>query len=893
VKINSRSKAALLFSTALTSAAFAGAAFAQTAVATTPGQLEEVVVTATRQSQSVNLVPLSVTAQTQKNLDQQGVKDINDLQGIVPGFRISNQEASGNVNIAIRGVVQTTGAATTGFYLDEAPLQKRNGSGFGSQNGTPVPAMFDLDRIEVLRGPQGTLFGGSSEGGTIRYIQAQPSLTNYSEYARAGYSGNAYGDPSYEAGAAVGGPIVQDKLGFRASIYGRQTGGFIDLSSPYTGLPFIKNSNSGNEASGRLAFTWAPMENATITASFFASENASKNNTTSFNLSVPGTLTVPTSCFAPAVFAALPLTGPTQLARSTPGPIITGPACSNIPAAVAAAQGLYVRPGYTLGPLNLSPYQELGLSPLPTATQLQVASINMKYNLPHDLTFVSNTSYVHDNQNSAMGQTFEIGQQAYPTTAGNVIPTYVAPGMAPVSFARGVPYNPFVSATVDQYPGDFFVANTHNERRAFTQEFRLTSSPNQTPISYVIGAYYSNVEQGIHQLATMNSLGFTQLNGMTTQQEFGVPDPGFFANVNEIDTDTEYAVYGEATWHVNDKLNLLGGLRVTHLVSTFDQNNFGPNSYNLAPSLANGTRVIGTITDNPVTPKFSAEYTLAPREIIYATAAEGFRAGGINPVITSTGLILLQLQYGVTDPSILPKFYKSDSVWSYEVGGKFSLLDGRAQVNIAGFLIDWTNVQVNQSIGGDSFNANAPHAQSKGVEIETQFRPFRNLSLNGSAAYDHAEYTAPLNIATGNAANPIKVAQKGQAFPQPEWTANLGARYDIPISERNRAYIRGDYRWSLGYQTVPVGNAAYSPDNSNVPETRNLDLRIGFEHDNAELNIFALNATDNREGVMTGGRASCPTTGDPTCANYGSYNPFRTTNWGRPREIGVQFIYRH
>src|SRR5665213_1947148 len=79
--------------------------------------------------------------------------------------------------------VAFAGAATTGFYLDDAPLQKRNGSGFGSQNGTPVPAMFDLDRIEVLRGPQGTLFGGSSEGGTIRFIQAQPSLTRYSAYA--------------------------------------------------------------------------------------------------------------------------------------------------------------------------------------------------------------------------------------------------------------------------------------------------------------------------------------------------------------------------------------------------------------------------------------------------------------------------------------------------------------------------------------------------------------------------------------------------------------------------------------------------------------------------------------------------------------------------------------
>jgi len=273
--------------------------------------------------------------------------------------------------------------------------------------------------------------------------------------------------------------------------------------------------------------------------------------------------------------------------------------------------------------------------------------------------------------------------------------------------------------------------------------------------------------------------------------------------------------------------------------------------------------------------------------MLYATAAKGFRAGGINPVITSTGLILSNLIYGLTDTKSIPKFYKSDSVWSYEVGGKFSLLDGRAQVNVAGFWIDWTDVQVNQNLGGDSFNANAPHAVSKGVEIETQFRPIRNLSLNGSAAYDHAQYTSALNV------GPIPVTQSGQVFPQPDWTANLGARYDIPINDRDRAYVRADYRWAQGYVRVPVGNPSYSPDNNSVPESRNLDMRLGIEHDNAELNIFALNLTDNREGAIGGGRTSCLPPTDAACSTPGGYNPFRTTNWGRPREIGVQFVYRH
>ena len=97
-----------------------------------------------------------------------------------------------------------------------------------------LPKSFDIDRVEVLRGPQGTLFGAGSMGGTVRYITAKPSLTQTSVYARSELAYTQDGDPSYEAGIAVGGPLIDNKLGARASIWYRKDGGWIDRINPDT-----------------------------------------------------------------------------------------------------------------------------------------------------------------------------------------------------------------------------------------------------------------------------------------------------------------------------------------------------------------------------------------------------------------------------------------------------------------------------------------------------------------------------------------------------------------------------------------------------------------------------------------------------------------------------------
>ena len=217
--------------------------------------------TATRRSQALSKVPESVSAFTAAKMDVLGIKNFGDVVKYTPG--VSYDEDTHD--ISIRGVNSTAGSGTTGIYLDDTPIQVRN---LGLNANNTLPAVFDLSRVEVLRGPQGTLFGAGSEGGTIRYITPQPSLTQFSGFAHTEYATTEEGSASYEGGAAMGGPIVEDKLGFRISAWGRRDGGFIDRVDYQNGFVTDADANRVDTFVFRAALTWAPMPNLTITPAF-------------------------------------------------------------------------------------------------------------------------------------------------------------------------------------------------------------------------------------------------------------------------------------------------------------------------------------------------------------------------------------------------------------------------------------------------------------------------------------------------------------------------------------------------------------------------------------------------------------------------------------------------
>ncbi|EHJ59733.1 TonB-dependent receptor [Novosphingobium pentaromativorans] len=235
----------------------------------------DIVVTANRREQSLRDVPLAISAFSQESLDQRQIRGVGDLSKITPGLTFAPGYGD-TTQISIRGISSIVGAGTTGIYIDDTPLQVR-ALGAGTVSTNAYPALFDLARVEVLRGPQGTLFGAGSEGGTVRFITPEPGLSSYSVYSRAEVATTKNGDPSFEGGAAVGGPIIADRLGFRVSADYRRDGGWIDRVDRDTGAVLDNNANSVGTLGLRGALKAVVTDRLIVTPSIYYQRTSARD----------------------------------------------------------------------------------------------------------------------------------------------------------------------------------------------------------------------------------------------------------------------------------------------------------------------------------------------------------------------------------------------------------------------------------------------------------------------------------------------------------------------------------------------------------------------------------------------------------------------------------------
>ncbi|MEA2946823.1 MAG: iron complex outerrane recepter protein, partial [Alphaproteobacteria bacterium] len=230
-------------------ALLSGPAFAQTEQAggSKGASLETVVVTATRRAEVLTKVPESISAFTTEKMDQLNAKSIADLVAFTPGVSYDPTTK----NVSIRGVNSTAGDATTGIYIDDTPIQLRS-LGFGSDN--TLPSVFDLERVEVLRGPQGTLYGKNATGGAVSFYSKNPSLSEEEGYVTAGFGNYS----AYSLNAAAGGPVVDDQLGVRAAILYEKRDGWV-----HSIVPGVEPLNGVDALAGRVTFLYRPSDTLT------------------------------------------------------------------------------------------------------------------------------------------------------------------------------------------------------------------------------------------------------------------------------------------------------------------------------------------------------------------------------------------------------------------------------------------------------------------------------------------------------------------------------------------------------------------------------------------------------------------------------------------------------
>ena len=858
----SQRRQAVLLSTVAFSAILYGQAFAQTAASDASKAdetLGELTVTATRQSDTVNRVPLSVTAVSQKALDQQGIRTAQDLAQSVPALRITANGTNG-ASVSIRGIASSAGgvAATTGVYLDDVPLQRRSGQGAVNGIGVVFPQLFDLERVEVLRGPQGTLYGGSSMGGTVRFITPAPSTTRYSGQARVEVSTIENGSQSYDTGLAVGGPLVQDKLGFRVSGTWRHLGGWIDHVSRFTGATLAKDTNSDEAYSVHASLLWRINDQLSVTPSVYHSRER-KNDVDSFWENVPAFTQA--ARYYTATGAATTATSPT-LAFTYPahtygpynmyGPYASGTnQCAYSDATVTAANDQCPA---------LSPRTDL----------LTIPSVSIDYAFEHmSVKLVS--SMVMDQNKGYQPMFFNSLGTA---NGGN-------------EFVFNLPYS-----SQNYY--------YKTRRKGLIEELRFSSSNSQSPLSWVAGAYYSDFNTSSNALDRENADLYTQvLKGVPLAASVHFPnDWTLYAYRNQNLNEVEVAGFGEANYLITPKLKATAGVRWSRTQFSYFQQFGGPANGFLVGDLINGGLTTGQVTESPITPKFGLSYQINDQDLAYVSAAKGFRAGGVNATApgsngNTTGRCFSDLQaLGITAS---PATYGSDSVWSYEAGAKVRTLGGKAQINAAVFRIDWTNPQTNFGLPtcGFSYVINGGKARSQGFDVQANARPFAGLTVTVGVSYTNAKQ---LQDVVGPAPRNTRFVTAGDLLAGAPWNVSLGAQWDFAVGTLP-AYIRGDFRYASGYRSGgQFPDSTYRPELLNTPETDVANLRAGVTLNRVDLSVFVNNVYNSQDRFGTpisGSHSGCTTAACTAPGEYTSFFPVTRSTTFQPRTWGVTASYRY
>lgn len=745
--------------------------------ASEPGQLEEILVTAEKRSERVQDIPISVTAISGAELQAQGISSATDAAREIPGVAVQTS-GPGQTQFTIRGL-SSSGAAvsTVGFYLDEAPMTAPS----GAQNGHVVidPDLYDLNRVEVLRGPQGTLYGSGSMGGTIKLVTNQPDLHAFSTSAKVDASDTQGGGFNRGINAMVNLPIIDGTLALRIVGTDEHTSGWIDR---IVLADFPLPTNSGAQCAIFAGCTRGNVLAAPVLQDYHnVNDEQLKGGRVMARYQATDQFSVTASAFYQTI----------------------------------SQDGLSY---FDDPPTTEAHYQPFDV-PEPFSDAFRLYNLVAEYALPA-FTVTSATSYWTRSENQTQDIS-ETGQSIL-----GVPSFYIAQGGVGAAPITEIDYT-----------------------KQFSEEVRLASSGSGS-LQWLVGGFYSDFDYGQYQVAL--APGYVPVFGS-----------------NNLFTGTvatnmkQKAVFGEATYKITDRLKATAGLREYWYTQG--------GSY-IAVGIAEGTFAptpkIVAASDSGLNPKFTLSYDINPDALVYATVAKGFRPGAGNQPIPITGVnsCLPALEsIGKTSAS---SQYGPDSVWSYELGEKATLLDKRFTINSDVYYERWNDVQQNIALScGFIYTDNAGTAAVKGGEVEVTMKLFQDWTLAQSGGYTHAVLTEAA-LGTG-------LVSGDKLLNVPTYTTTTSLEYSHPSPWSQYSFAARANNVLVG----PSQDISYLRDN--LPSYDIVRLRLGIEGNPWSAFLFVDNLT-NKQAYLADAQ------------NYAENIPsLRRIATNQPRTIGLTFEFHH
>ncbi len=746
----------LMACSALTTPAFAQD---EEAAATTARDDNTIIVTATRRAQDVQDIPIAVTAVSQQQLDNQGVFNIQQVSQLATSFTSSTaQVASGSVVLRIRGVGTTSNnigfESAVGIFIDGA---------YQSRPGVALSEMVDLERVEVLRGPQGTLFGRNTSAGALNITTARPDVSEFGGFVNAMY-GN-FDEISLQG--AINVPVVQDTLAVRLTGAYRKRDGFltvVDQAGTAIGDTnnvdqFLVRGQVGWDTSGgirgRLIGDYAESRNSCcgavemyqsplVTAGAYAAVGLGANG----GNGQPSVATTPfdqagferainnrvvAANFAPeAKFTNYGITGEIEVPVSDNADIIAIGSWRRFESREAYDSDFTARDIFSVG---------AGLEIETFTAEVRFQGEGLGGRLNYMIGGFYSDETIDQSVDFSLGSDFgrNVGALLF-------VPTGGALGPEPLTLFTGIDPTGTASTNRFQQSAKSYALFTHNT-------FEITDG-----LEFTVGARYSWERK---------SGGFTQP-----------------FNNNQICPGVLGAIGGGAV--PGALVPAFIGLGCFGFTAPADLPLAAPNGpFPLVRTFQT------EFNDEELIYTFNLNYALNRDVNVYGSFTHGYKAGGIN--LDTTAAV------GGRNP-----VFDSEIVDAYEIGVKSRFLNDAVTLNVAAFHMDFTNFQVLEFTGTAFETFNVPLARSTGVEIESLIRPNSELTFNLGLTALHARYP---DDCQGDLVNSVTVNSLCgfDLTNAPQIIGIVGANWEKPINATTDFFLNGQVRMESDQRTSTQG----------------------------------------------------------------------------------------